>query len=159
MDEQTLEQTLLQLRAQLEQQDRDMQQLQTRAPQNAEPLLERTRTMLETRLQLIDEGLANHEMFRNSVRTGIHHEQMQTPSAPGKRNGPPTSRPDKPGKGNGLGPNSDPGGPNPSSTPATLDDGTVPAGSGKGSGSQGGKGSHGGPGDNGSGGGSGGNGP
>jgi hypothetical protein len=134
MDDAALDQTLLQLRDQLQQHERDMQRLQDHATPDTQPILERTRTMLQTRLQLVNDGLQNHEMFRNTVRNGFQYGQTQTPPTPA----PPTSHSEwateqtterqqngqsTPQAGpnnnnsNGPGPNTDPGGPNPSVTP------------------------------------------
>lgn len=109
MDDATLDRTLLQIRDRLQQQDRDMEQLQLHANQLAQPQLDRTREMLQLRLQLVDEGLANHEMFRNTIRDGFRYgPNDQANPAPqngdGPQNGQPTLVP--------AGPNTDPGGPN-----------------------------------------------
>jgi len=176
LDDATLDQTLLQLRDRLQQRDRDMEQLQIHAAQDAQPILERTRTMLHQRLQLVNDGLLNHEMFRNTVRNGFQYGQEEelTPPAQnrnGQQNGQPTSAPgnsntDPGGANTDPGdPNTDPGGtntnpgsPNPNVTPAPNKDGN---GNGSGGDDSGGNGSGGnGSGGDGSGGnGSGGNGP
>jgi len=113
MDDAALDRTLLQLRDQLQQHERDMQNLQVHAGQDALPILERTRTMLQIRLQVADDGMQNHEMFRNAVRNGFHYGQTQTPptsvpstpSAPnGQQNGQSTPQAGS-DNGNGSGPN------------------------------------------------------
>lgn len=132
MDDAGLDRTLLQLRNQLQQHEREMQNLQNHAAQNAQPMLERTRAMLQTHLQLANDGLQNHEMFRNTVRNGFHYGLTQTPPASvpstpvapnGQQNGQATPQAG-PGEGNGLGPNGQQNGqptpqagPNPSVTP------------------------------------------
>lgn len=125
MDETALDRTLQRVRDRLQQQDRDMQRLQIHASQNSLPILERTRTMLRQQLQLVDEGLLNHEQFRNRIRGGYRFGQppaitvtpTYTPLAPGGgQNGPMTPQPG-PANGNGPGPNPDPGGPSPERTP------------------------------------------
>ena len=113
LDDPTMDRTLLQVRDRLQQQDRDMQQLQLHAAQNEQPILLQTRTMLQQRLQLVDEGLLNHEMFRNTVRNGFRFGQETTATPPaqngnGVQNGQPTLVP--------VGPNTNPGGPNPAPT-------------------------------------------
>ncbi|MBN2118170.1 MAG: hypothetical protein JW730_16465 [Anaerolineales bacterium] len=179
MEDAALDQKLLQLRDRLRQQERDMQQLQIHASQDAQPTLERTRTMLQTQLQLIDDGLLNHEMFRNTVRNGFHYGQTQTPppsvpptpSAPnGQQNGQTTPQAG-PNNGNGSGPNgqqngqstpqagpnnSNGAGPNPSTTPMPNNGGNG-TGSGNSSGGNDGGSGSGGSGSGGSG--SGGKGP
>jgi uncharacterized membrane protein YgcG len=184
MDDAALDQTLLQLRDQLQQHERDMERLQTHAAQDAQPILERTRTMLQTRLQLVDDGLQNHEMFRNTVRNGFQYRQTQTPptSVPstlpapnGQQNGQstPQAGPDN-GNGSGsngqqngqstpqAGPNNSNGpGPNPSGTPMQNNGGnesgtgTNNSGGNNKGGDSGGSGSGGSDGGGGSGGGSG----
>lgn len=110
MDDPAMDRTLLRIRDRLQQQDRDMEQLQIHAPQNAQPALEQARTMLRQRLQLVDQGLLDHEMFRHAVRNGFRfgQDEAATPPAPsgnGQQNGQPSLVP--------AGPNPDPGGPNP----------------------------------------------
>ncbi|MGB8980452.1 MAG: hypothetical protein WCC12_01105, partial [Anaerolineales bacterium] len=142
MDDPALDRTLLQLRDQLQQHDRQMQQLQVHALPDAQPILERTRTLLQTRLQLVESGLTNHEMFRNTVRNGFNDGQTETPppdltSTPPaptgqqNQNGQPTQA--GPDDGSGPGPNPEPGGLNPGMTPVPGDGGNGP-GSGDGSG-------------------------
>jgi len=152
MEDAELDQALLQLRDQLRQQDRDMQRLQT--AQDTQPILERTRTMLQIQLQLVNDGLLDHQVFRNTVRNGFRYEQTQTPppfltstpSAPnGQQNRQSTPQADPNPR---TGPNTGPGGPNPSMTPMPNNGGSAP-GSGNNAGANGGKSS----GDNGSGGG------
>jgi len=132
MDDAALDRTLLQLRDQLQQHEHAMQNLQVHAGQEAQPILERTRAMLQTQLQFASDGLQNHEMFRNTVRNGFHYRQTQTPptsvpptpsSPSGQQNGQATPQ-TGPGEGNGRGPNGQQSGqstpqvgPNPSVTP------------------------------------------
>jgi hypothetical protein len=113
LDDPEMDRTLLQVRDRLSQQDRDMEQLQLHASQNEQPILLQTRTMLQQRLQLVDEGLLNHEMFRYAVRNGFRFGQDVTATPPaqsgnGAQNGQPTLVP--------VGPNTNPGGPNPAPT-------------------------------------------
>jgi uncharacterized membrane protein YgcG len=172
MDDAALDRTLLQVRDQLQQQERDMQRLQTHSTQDAQPILERTRTMLQTQLHVVNDGLMNHEAFRNTIRHGFQYQQGQIETPPteapvvplgpnGQQNGPSTPQAG-PDNGNGPGPNSEPGGPNPSVTPMPNNSGggsgsgTQPAGGGSGNNSGGGSGSGG---NESEGGGSGGKGP
>jgi hypothetical protein len=167
MDDAALDPTLRQVRDQLRQHERDMERLQTHAGQNAQPILERIRIMLQARLQLANDGLQNHEMFRNTVRNGLRYGQTQTPPAPapstpiapnGQQNGQATPQAG-PGNGNGPGPNgqqngqstpqvgpnnSNGPGPNPSVTPVqnqNKNSGGNGSGSGSGSGGSGSGGS------------------
>jgi uncharacterized membrane protein YgcG len=178
MDDATLDQTLLQLRDQLQQHEREMQNLQNHAALNAQPMLERTHTMLQTHLQLANDGLQNHEMFRNTVRNGFHYGLTQTPPASvpstpvapnGQQNGQATPQAG-PGEGNGPGPNGQPSGqstpqvgPNPSVTPMQNQNqnqnGSGSGSGGSGSGGSDGGGSSSGGGGSGGGSGSGGGGP
>jgi len=117
LDEAALDQTLLQIRDRLQEQDRIMQQLQIHATQDAQPILERTREMLQLRLQLVDDGLMNSEMFRNTVRNEFQYgqEEDQTPPAQngnGQQNGEGEPQPGGNDNGSGTGPNTYPGGPN-----------------------------------------------
>ncbi len=107
MDDASLDPVLQQVRDQLQQQERDMEHLQTHAGQAGQPILERTRIMLQERLQLANDGLQNHEMFRDAIRNGFHYgpthipptSAPSTPAAPnGQQNGQATSQ-------NGPGPN------------------------------------------------------
>ena len=135
MDDASLDQGLQQLRDQLQQQDHAMQSLQTHATQNAQPILESTRLLLEMHLQVVDDGLLDHEVFRNSVQNGVRHGQTEVPptSAPfvttaphGEQNGQPTPQTDNPGNGNGVGPNPAPGVPDDELTPTPENNGNNP---------------------------------
>jgi hypothetical protein len=139
LDDATLDQTLLQIRDRLQEQDRIMQQLQIHATQDAQPILERTREMLQLRLQLVDDGLMDSEKFRNTVRNEFQYgqEEDQTPPAQngnGQQNGEGEPQPGGNDIGSGSGPNLEPGGPN--TTPGSGNDGSGGNGSG-GSGSGG----------------------
>jgi hypothetical protein len=106
MDDPALERALLQIRDRLQQQDRDMERLQLHTQAQ---LLTQTRTMIQERLRLVEDGLLDHELFREQVRSGYRHEQDGEPIPPvqdgnGGQNGQPTEEPG--------GPNTDPGGPN-----------------------------------------------
>lgn len=154
LDEATLNQTLLQIRDRLQEQDRIMQQLQIHATQDAQAILERTREMLQLRLQLVDDGLMDSEMFRNTIRNEFQYgqEEEQMPPAQngsGQPIGEGEPQPHGNDNGSGAGPNTDPGepnvnpgGPNPSVTPGSGGSGS--GGSGSGGNESGGSGSGGG---------------
>lgn len=131
MDDATLDRTLLHLRDQLRDRDRDMEQLQIHATSDAQPLLEQTRLMLQIRLHTVEDGLLDHEQFRQTVRNqhrngqddgltppvvtgtpgnGLNQEQNteQNREQNREQNGQPTSVP---------GGNDNPGGPNNQPTP------------------------------------------
>lgn len=127
MDDPTLERALLQIRDRLQNQDRDMEQLQLRTQdqlqlhtQDQLQLQTQTRTMLHERLRLVEEGLLNHEIFRNRVQSGFQYGQDDvTPpvqNGNGQQNGQPSVVPGEPNTEPGSpnltpgGPNSDPGG-------------------------------------------------
>ena len=126
LDEPTLDRTLLQIRDRLQDQDRDMEQLllhtqdqlqlQTQDQlriqlQDQLQLLTQTRTLLRERLHVVEDGLVNHEMFRERVQNGFHYGQdddvtppVQNGNGQQQQNGQPTFAPG--------GPNTDPNGPN-----------------------------------------------
>lgn len=134
MDDAALTRALPQLRDQLQQRDRDMQRLQAHAAQNAQPILNRTRTMLQTQLAVVGDGLQDHEMFRSAVRNGLSYEQTQTPPAlasstpptppekPGSQATPP--QPGNPENGTGVGPTTDPAEPTAEITATPDNNGT-----------------------------------
>jgi len=110
MDDPTLERTLLRIRNRLQQQERDMELFQLHI-QDQYQTLTQTRTMLRERLQFVEDGLLNHEMFRNTIRNGFQHGQEDEVTPPiqngnGKQdqNGQSTSTPN--------GTNTDPDNPN-----------------------------------------------
>lgn len=129
MDDATLDRTLTQVRDQLQKQERDMQQLESRASQGAQPILTHTRTMLQTQLHVVKDGLLNHQAFRETVRGGFQNEEIETPTASIsptpqlEESGQATPPPGNPGNGNGLGPNNNPGGSNAHVTPTPKDNG------------------------------------
>jgi hypothetical protein len=161
LEDAALNQTLLQLRDRLQQQDRDMERLQIHANQDAQPILERTRTMIQERLRLVDDGLLNHEMFRYAVQNGFRYGQEEdlTPPVQNKQqNGQPISPNTNPGgpntdqNGTSTGPgepNPNPGGPgtgtgggtNPGGTSTGPGGNNNDSGSGSGGGGSGGSGS------------------
>lgn len=164
MDDAAMDRTLLRVRDQLREQDRDMQRLQLRIHQDSQPALERTREMLQLRLQLVNDGLLDHEMFRNAARNGFRHGQNEqcglgqcttpvptatiqqpaqptmTPNGPNTEPGGPNNDPGGPTPGSGganatpVGPNMSPGGPNTSPGGNNPDGGGNMDGSGSGSG-------------------------
>lgn len=150
MDDATLDRTLLQIRDRLQEQDRIMQRLHTHATQDAQPILEQTREMLRLRLQLVDEGLLDGKMFRNTVRNEFRFGQDDEQAPPaqngnGAQNGGEGApQPGENGNGSGPGPNPEPGGPNtepggPNTTPGTGNGGSDSGGSGSGGQVPGGK--------------------
>jgi len=123
LDDAALDRTLLRVRDRLREQDRDMERLQLRIQQDPQPVIEQTREMLRLRLQLVNDGILDHEMFRNAARNGFRHGQDDefTPPAPngsGQQNrqqtGQATPMPGSTNTNPG-GPNTNPGGPNPGS--------------------------------------------
>jgi len=133
LDEPALDRTLLQIRDRLQDRDRDVDrlllhtqdqlQLQTQDQlrlqlQDQLQLLTQTRSMLREHLQLVEDGLLNHEMFRERVQNGFHYGQedevippAQNGNGQQQQNGPPTSAPGGPNTDLG-GPNTDPNGTN-----------------------------------------------
>ena len=84
MDDAALTQTLTLLHERLQTQDRLMEQLQTHVNADIEPLLTRTREMLQTRLRLVEEGLVDPQGFRymmtNQLRYGQEEEVAPEPN-------------------------------------------------------------------------------
>lgn len=149
LEDSVLDQALLQIRDRLQQQVRDMEQVQFHAPQDIQPVLAQTRTMLQQRLQLVDDGLVDHEIFRNAARNGFLYGQEEDVAPPvqsgnGEQNGQPTSispglNPDPGGANSGPGgPNTDPNEPNHTATPSITGGGSGPDGNGSGGGGSGG---------------------
>lgn len=132
MDDPTLERTLLQLRDRLRDQDRDMEQIQLQTQdklklqtqdqlrlQTQDQLQQQlqTRTMLQERLLLVEDGLQNRELFRNQVQNGFQYgqdDELTPPAQNGntEQNGQPTTEPGGPNVAPGE-PNVTPGEPNP----------------------------------------------
>lgn len=89
MDNAACEQTLLQLRERLQVQERIMEQLQTHAnPENA-PLLTQTRLMLQTHLQLVNNGLADLQGFRYMIQNQTKYGQDEVIAPEPNRQGEP----------------------------------------------------------------------
>lgn len=109
MDEATRNQLLLQLREQLQKQDRIIEQLQTYNGAETQPLLTQTRQMLQIHLRLIDEGLADPQgfqyMMNNQMQYGQDDEATPEPNQQGKpgfhQNDDSGNSPQMPGTGNG----------------------------------------------------------
>lgn len=142
LDDAALDRTLLRVRDRLQQQDRDLDQLQLHTQsRDTLQLLTQTRTMLQDRLQLVEDGLLDHEMFRNTVRDGQQNGQDNPATPPAQnqnqqQNGQPTSIPggSNGNSGNDIvtpgGPNTDPGGPNLDPGGPNTDGGGSTSGSG-----------------------------
>ena len=123
LDEVTCDQTRLQIRDRLQEQDHLMHQLLIDAPEDAQPILLRTRDMLRIHLQQVEDGLlpgdTNQNMLQNQNQNGQSDEftppapteagtQIEQPTeAPGGPNENPSGSNPEPGNSN-----SDPGGPN-----------------------------------------------
>jgi hypothetical protein len=99
-----------------------MEQLQIHADAETEPLLTRTRQMLQEQLLLVDEGLADPQgfqyMMENQMQYGQDEEAIPEPNQqgePGFHQNEESGKPaEVPGNGNGTGEgNEAPGGPNP----------------------------------------------
>jgi len=88
MDETTREQTLLQLQDQLQTQEAILEQLQLHVNAEIEPLLTQTRQMLQIRLQLVDDGLADLQgfqyMMENQMQYGQDEEAIPEPNQQGE---------------------------------------------------------------------------
>lgn len=100
MDEASREQVLLKLR------DR----LQTQASEKNEPLMSETRQVLQTNLQLVDEGLTDPQGFRFKVKNQVKTGRDKGVDPEPDQNGPNGQPAGEPGNGNG---NDTPDNPNP----------------------------------------------
>jgi len=109
MDDDDLTQTLIQLRERLRTQERTMTQLQIHATTETEPLLTRTRQMLQNCLQLVDEGIADPQGFRyrmtNRMQYGQDDDAIPEPNQQGEpgfhQNDQGEQPPVEPGSGSG----------------------------------------------------------
>lgn len=136
LDDAALNDKLPQVRDELQQQERELQNLQAHAGQGAQSMLEQTRAMLQVQLNVVDNGLVDPAAFRNNVHNGIKPEQLQTPSAAepvvistprnNEQNGQATTPPGGPENGNGVGPTMNPGEPHPHVTPTPQNDHPTP---------------------------------
>jgi len=121
MDDTALTQTLMQLREHLQTQERIMIQLQTHATAETEPLLTQTRQMLQNRLQLVADGLADPQGFRYMMTNRKQYGQDDAIPEPNQQGEPGFHQNDQsgqppadPGSGNGAGQgNGTPGDQNP----------------------------------------------
>jgi len=103
LDDPALERTLLQIHERLQQQDQDMVQLQLQTQDQLqlqtqdqlqtqeqlrlheqEQIEEQIRLMLRERLQLVEEGLNNHETFRYQVQNNFQYGQEDEIIPPGQ---------------------------------------------------------------------------
>lgn len=98
MDDAAMTQTLAHLHERLQTQDRLMAQLQTHVNADIEPLLTRTREMLQTRLRLVEEGLTDPQGFRNMMTNQMRYGQEEevAPEPNQEQNG----QAERPGAGN-----------------------------------------------------------
>jgi hypothetical protein len=136
LDDAALHQKLPQVRDELQQQERDLQNLQAHAGQGALPRLEQTRAMLRGQLNVVDTGMVDPAAFRNNVHNGIKSEQLQTPPAveptvistplSDEQNGQATTPPGGPENGNGVGPTMKPGESQEHVTPTPRNDHPTP---------------------------------
>lgn len=143
MEDAALQGALQQIHTNLQTQAQVMTILQTQSQGEATQILEQTRTMLETRVRMVDSGLADPQGFRNTIREEKQNEFPGTPG-PGYGPGPSDGTPGNGGMGPGPNPSETlmPGGSNapggggmgPGSNPSKT---PMPGGSGTGSGSGG----------------------
>lgn len=110
MDGPARDQVLLKLRERLQKQERILEQLQTQAGTETEASLSRTRQMLQSDLQLVDEGLANPQGFPTKIKNQVQPDQDKEVGPEPKGKGEPGGQPSGDPAGNG---NGSPGNPNP----------------------------------------------
>lgn len=89
MDEPARDQLLLQLRDQLQTQYRIMEKMQTHASTESELVLAQTRQMLQTRLQLVDHGLAEPQGFQYMLENQLRFGQEEASTPEPNQNGEP----------------------------------------------------------------------
>ncbi len=80
LDNASLQRSLQQEKQALQQQEQVLQQVQVSSGSTAEPQLAQVRVIVQTRLQLVEDGLADPQQFRNQVRQRL--EQHQGPGLP-----------------------------------------------------------------------------
>lgn len=117
MDDAVCDQTMLQIRERLQEQDRLMEQLLLNASEDAQPILLRTREMLRTQLQLVEDGLLLGDMNQNMIQNQNGQNEDFAPPAQtetGTQFNQPTNAPGGPNTDSGNS-NSTPSGPNPDS--------------------------------------------
>jgi hypothetical protein len=110
MNDSDMTKTLLQLRERLQTQERIMMQLQTQVDADFDPLLEQTRLILQNRLHLVDQGLADPQGFRymmtNQMQYGQDAEANPEPNQQGEpgfhQNDQGGQEPVEAGTGNGM---------------------------------------------------------
>jgi len=81
LEDPEMEQALLQIQAALQTQDQLMTQAQLHATDDTLPLLTQTRDMLQTRIRLVEDGLADPAGFRNTVRNEEQNQYWLEPTA------------------------------------------------------------------------------
>lgn len=111
MEEPTMLVTLQQIRDTLRTQDRLMLQTHIQdCTQDCDPVMLQTQTMLQTRLHLVDQGLADPQGFKYAIQNGFQYGQDETISPEPNQQGAPNDNGQngqsigEPG-GNGNGPN------------------------------------------------------
>lgn len=113
-----MQQAMLHIQTSLRTQEQLMSQAQT--SNDTAQLMIQTQAMLQTRIRLVEDGLANPEVFRNTIRNREQNQiqQISTPDAIE----PTTSTPPTAGNGNGAGLNaqSTPGGNDQPGNPDTV---------------------------------------
>lgn len=77
LEDPEMEQALLQIHNALQTQEQLMTQAQLHATDDTLQLLTQTRAMLQTRIRLVEDGLADPEGFRNTVRNESQNRQEQ----------------------------------------------------------------------------------
>lgn len=107
MDGDALPPTLLQIRTHTRSQERLMEMMHSNMPAAADPVLARVRLMLRQQINLVEEGLADPQNFRNRLQyqyrelVGTPHPET-TPAASGNSYGPPAGASSGPGSGPGT---------------------------------------------------------
>lgn len=114
MDSQSMQGALEQIHTELMLQQQLMQIMQNQSSGEISQVMEQTRTMVENRIRMVEEGMGNPQGFQNSVRTEEEMRTGQDSSGSGQEQGseaPGTGNED-PGSGNQQEPSGTPQGPN-----------------------------------------------
>jgi hypothetical protein len=100
MDDPGLTTAIQQINERLQMAVQTLARVETQVNPHAQPVIARTRAMIEARLQLVTQGLGNLQEFRNNVRNHGRFGQTETPS-PMQTVTPGTMQPGHPGNGQG----------------------------------------------------------
>ncbi len=137
MDDEKMSSALLQIQNTLREEAQTMNMLQAQTSGETSQVMLQTMTMLENRLRQADEGIADPDRFRNTVRNEEEQRAGQTATAP--RQNQPTGTPIPGGSGNGGQGTAEPQDPDSTVTPQDPQGGGTPTSEPQGQGGSGNK--------------------